>query len=199
MVFKALRRTITSPEALTDLERRVREKLEARRKELGQDPKAAQRKLAEVERRIQHYYRAIGDGLDPDICKQHIRRLGEQKTQLALEAESLQREDYIGAAMQRTLSEVNTFTTMFEKSFRDLPFPVQRKIVMHFVERVEIIDRKVFRVIVWIPINERGSSIFDEEAGDPPCDEAPGEVDGNGPRGEAGRSPPNVGKTGGSY
>lgn len=178
MVFKALRRTITSPEALTDLERRVREKLEARRKDLGQDPKAAQRKLAEVERRIQHYYRAIGDGLDPDICKQHIRRLGEQKTQLALEAESLQREDYIGAAMQHTLSEVNTFATMFEKSFRDLPFPVQRKIVTHFVERVEIIDRKIFRVIVRVPIDERGSWIFDEENGDPPCDDEPGEVEG---------------------
>ena len=70
----------------------VRTKIEVRRNRYGADPRELQRKLADVDGRIQNYYRAIGEGLDPTICREHIAKLEVEKNEIEQEADILRKD-----------------------------------------------------------------------------------------------------------
>ena len=155
-VIKLLGREICSPERLAALKELVRKKIEARRNRYGTDPRELRRKLADVDRSIQNYYRAIGEGLDPTVCREHIARLEASKAEIEQEAELLRKDDYYRRALETNLAELERFADAFETEFDKLPFKTQRQLVLHFVEEIRVIDREVVRISLKVPFDEGG-------------------------------------------
>jgi len=166
VVTTLIRTRLGSLEALAGLERSVRQKVEARRRTYGKSAGAVERKLAEIDRRIDNYYRAIGDGLDPQVCQQHIAELTEKKTELEAEAEIVRREDYYRRAIDRNLGELRRFAEVFSQGFDQLPFGVRRQVVLHFIESIEVIDHRLVRITLQVPFDNAGvKHLTDEMAG----------------------------------
>ena len=162
-VLDLLRHKLHEAGVVDELERLIRDRVEARRSTYGQDPKAVQRKLDEVDRRIANYYRAIGDGLDPSVCQQHIAELTTKKAQLEEEASVLLREDYYDRALEMNVAELRRFARAFNDEFDTLPFAAKRKAVLYFVERVEVVERKKVRVHFKVPFDNNGIKLLTDE------------------------------------
>ena len=163
LVLDLLRAKICEPGLLDELERRVRERVEARRRTYGVSPQAVERKLAELERRIQNYYRAIGEGLDPLVCQRHIAELNGKKAVLEEESKVLMREDYYDRALDLNIGALRRFARSFQKEFDSLPFAARRQVVLYFVDRVEVVDRKVIRVHFKVPFDNNGIKLLTDE------------------------------------
>ena len=162
-VLDLLRHKLCEPGMLDDLERRIRERVDARRKTYGQDPAAVEGKLAEIDRRIANYYRAVGDGMDPTVCQQHIAELTARKVELEAEASVLRKEDYYDRAVAMNVAELRRFGRAFGEEFETLPFAARRRAVLYFVERVEIVDRQVVRVHFKVPFDNNGIKLLTDE------------------------------------
>jgi len=174
VVLDLIRARLCEPDAMDELERRVRERIGERRRTYGQDATTVQRKLDEVERGIQRYYQAIGEGLDPRICQQHIAALEEKKATLAAETAVLQKEDYYRRALEKNVQNLRRFAAAFENCFESLPFEVQRQVVLHFVEKIEVVDRQILRVTLKVPFDNNGIELLTDEV-------QGGGAQGNGP------------------
>jgi len=122
-----------------------------------------EKKLAETDRRIAHYYRAIGDGLDPTVCQQHITDLTAKKEQLDEEAGVLRREDYYDRALEMNVAELRRFARAFNEEFDSLPFASKRKAVLYFVEKVVIVERKSVEVHFKVPFDNNGIKLLTDE------------------------------------
>ena len=155
-VVKLIGREICSPERLAALQDLVRKKIEARRNRYGADPRELRRKLADVDRRIQNYYRAIGEGLDPTVCREHIAKLEVEKDEIEQEAEILRKDDYYRRALESNIAELERFAGAFETEFDKLLFKTQRQLVLHFVEEIRVVDREVVRIKLKVPFDEGG-------------------------------------------
>ena len=151
-----VRREICSPERLAALQELVREKIEARRSRYGQHPRELDRRLADIDRRIENYYRAIGDGLDTKTCRDHIARLEAEKGEVKTEAELLRQDDYYRRALQLNLTELERFAAAFRDDFRTLSMATQRRVLMHFIEEIRVVDHEVVRVKVKVPFDDNG-------------------------------------------
>ena len=162
-VLDLLRHKLHEAGVVEELERLVRDRVEARRSTYGQDPKAVERKLDEIDRRIAHYYRAIGDGLDPSICQQHIAELTAKKAQLEEEAGVLRREDYYDRALEMNIAELRRFARAFNDEFETLPFAAKRRAVLYFVEKVVIVERKAVQVHFKVPFDNNGIKLLTDE------------------------------------
>ena len=155
-VIKLLGREICSPERLAALKELVRKKIEARRNRYGTDPRELRRKLADVDRSIQNYYRAIGEGLDPTVCCEHIAKLEVEKEEIEQEAEILRKDDYYRRALETNIAELERFADAFETEFEKVPFKTQRQLILHFVEEIRVVDREVVRIKLKVPFDEGG-------------------------------------------
>ena len=164
LVLDLLRNRICSADAQAKLESRVRERVEARRQSYGGDPKAIDQKLAEIERRVDNYYRAIGEGMDPQVCQQHIAELTAKKETLEEEAGLLRKEDYYQRALDKNLATLRRFMKMFETKFDQLPFDTRRQIVLHFVDHIEVVDHKTLRIHFQVPFDNNGIRLLTDEA-----------------------------------
>ena len=151
-----IRREICAPARLVALQELVRTKIEARRRRYGTNPRALDRRLADIDRRIENYYRAIGDGLDATTCREHIARLEAEKREVHDEAALLRQDDYYRRALQLNLTELERFAAAFKDDFRTLPMATQRRVLLHFIDEIRVVDREVVRVKVKVPFDDHG-------------------------------------------
>ena len=155
-IVELVRREICSPERLSALQELVRKKIEARRSRYGQHPREFDRRLADIDRRIENYYRAIGDGLDTTTCREHIARLEVEKEEVQEEAELLRQDDYYRRALQLNLTGLERFAAAFKDDFRTLPMATQRRVLLHFIEEIRVVDQEVVRVTLRVPFDDNG-------------------------------------------
>ena len=155
-IVELVRREICSPERLAALQELVRTKIEARRSRYGRHPRELDRRLADIDRRIENYYRAIGDGLDTNTCREHIARLEVEKEEVQQEAELLRQDDYYRRALQLNLTELDRFAAAFKDDFRTLPMATQRRVLLHFIGEIRVVDHEVVRVQVKVPFDDNG-------------------------------------------
>ncbi len=155
-IIELVRREICSPERLAALQELVRKKIEARRSRYGKDPRELDRRLADIDRRIDNYYHAIGDGVDAKTCREHIARLEAKKGEVKTEAELLRQDDYYRRALQLNLTELDRFAAAFKDDFRTLLMATQRRVLLHFIEEIRVVDHEVVRVKVKVPFDDNG-------------------------------------------
>jgi site-specific DNA recombinase len=165
LVVDLIRSRLGTPEALAELERRVRQKVESRRRTFGESTEAVERKIAEVDRQIANYYRAIGEGLDPLVCRQHIDELTETKVELEVEAEVVRTEDYYQLTLDRNLRDLRQFAEVYIQDFERLPFGVRRKVVLHFIESIEVVEHRLVRITMRVPFDNAGIKHLTDEDG----------------------------------
>jgi hypothetical protein len=140
----------------TDLKTRVEERIQARRRKYGMDPQAGEAKVAEIDRKIQNYYRAIGEGLDPVVCKQLVSELQQKKQELETELATLRTEDYYALALEKNLRILETFRRKLGDGFERLPLGVQRQIVVEFVESIRIEQRREVAIHLKVALDNDG-------------------------------------------
>jgi len=165
VVLDLIRARLCSPEALAELERKVRERLDARRRAWSLDPKVIEGKLAAIDHRIDNYYRAIGDGLDSAVCRQHIAELQDKRQGLEDEAKAVRQESYYEQAIEKNLAQLRHFADTFHQGFAELPFGVQRQVVLHFVEQMEMKGRKELHITLKVPFDDNGVKML-KDGGD---------------------------------
>ena len=163
LVLDLLRARLCSPDALAELESRVQERIEDRRRTYGKGPKAIQQRIHDIERRIDNYYKAIGDGLDNEVCRQHIEELTADKTTLEEEARLLTREDYYSRALQLNIDELRRFAKAFDEGFEEAPFGVRRQLVLHFIDEIVVVDHKLLRIHFKIPFDNNGVKLLADQ------------------------------------
>jgi site-specific DNA recombinase len=163
VVIDTLRARFVDPKGWADLEGRLRARIEERRRKYGVDPKAAQAKLADIDRKIQNYYRAIGDGLDPVVCKQLIADLQTKRGEIERETETLLREDYYVIALEKNLAQLARFRAKLQEGFERLPFGVQRRVVLEFVEALRVRERREVVIHLKVLLNNEGVSHLCDE------------------------------------
>ena len=163
LVLDILRARLCSPEALAELEERVRARIEERRRTYGRGPKAIEQRIHDIERRIQNYYRAIGDGLDTEVCRQHIEELTASKATLEEEAGLLAREDYYTRALQLNLDELRRFAKAFEDGFDSAPFGVRRQLILYFIDEIVVVDHQLLRITFKIPFDNNGVKLLADQ------------------------------------
>ena len=162
LVLDLIRARLCAPEALAELERKVRERLDARRRAWASDPKVIEQKLGDIDHRIGNYYRAIGDGLDPAVCRQHIAELQVKRQALEEEADAVRKESYYEQAIEKNLAQLRHFADTFHQGFAELPFGVQRQVVLHFVEQMEMKGRKELHITLKVPFDDNGVKLLQE-------------------------------------
>ena len=163
LVMSTIRARLSSQGGLDELQERVRERIEARRQVYGESSQRVDQKLAEIDRRIQNYYRAIGEGLDPLVCQQHIADLTEKKEQLEEEAAVLAKQDYYDRAREKNLAQLRRFASLLERGGEDIPFAVKRQVVLHFIKKVEVVDREKLEITLRIPLDNEGIKLLTDE------------------------------------
>ena len=163
IVLDLIRARLCDADTLAELEGRIRERIESRRRTYGQDSRALAIKLQEIEAKVANYYRAIGEGLDPAVCRQHIDELTARKAELGREAAILGKEDYYERALDKNLAELHRFGTAFTEGFDALPFSVQRQVVLYFVDRIEVVERKLVRIHLKVPFDDNGIRLLTDE------------------------------------
>ncbi|MCB9796513.1 MAG: recombinase family protein, partial [Alphaproteobacteria bacterium] len=156
LVINALRARVGIPEALADLERRIRERIEARRSTYKDDVSELTRKIAEIDRKVANYYRAIGEGLDPLVCQRLIAEQEQRKLELSAEAEVLEDQDYFAQAQEQCLEELRRFGRVFEDGFGELPDGLRRAIVERFVSDIEVQTDDTLRIRIRVPFDADG-------------------------------------------
>ena len=168
VVLRLIEARICTPAGLDELERKVRERIEARRNTYGQDPKAVQQKLDEIDRSIDSYFRAIGQGLDPLVCQQHIAELRERRAEFASEAKVLSQDNYYERAMEKNLGELRRFSEAFQQGFGSLPFDVRRQVVLAFVKDIVLVDTdecrgKELQITLKVPFDNHGIRMLTDD------------------------------------
>jgi hypothetical protein len=175
LVADLLRDWLCSPGMLDELEQRIHDRIEACRKSSGGDAARLEQQLADLDRRIANYYRAIGDGLDLAMCQQHIAALTATREKIEAELLVFQQEDYHDRAKQQNLSQLRQFAAAFRDGFLALPFGKRRRILEYFIERIEVVDHAVVRIHFRVPFDHAGITRLTEDvrnAGEDPAGEA---------------------------
>jgi site-specific DNA recombinase len=162
-VLDAIRARLVELDGWTDVEKRLTDRIEERRRLYGVDPNNVAAKVTEIDRKIANYYRAIGEGLDPAVCKSMIAELTAKKEELERESEVLLREDYYTTALQRNLDALQRFRARFAEAFEKLPFGVQRAAVLVFIEKIAIRDRSQVEITLKVPMDNVGITALTDE------------------------------------
>lgn len=150
-VIKLIRDEITRPKRLREIEESIKQQLANLQKEKDNSYGLYQNKLNEIKIGIDRFYDAIASGLDPDICKEKIGKLMKQKDLLEKELDGKDSNLKVAESLERDLSVCRKLAKNFNKEFMSLPFEKRRMLIVHFVERIDIIDHAVARIILRIP------------------------------------------------
>ena len=164
VVLAAIRARIGTPDTLAELERRVRARVAKRRSSFTTDRHSVERRIAKVDRKIENYYQAIGGGMDVDLCQRFVAELTQTREQLEQEAVLLRREEWYEQALETNLAALNDLATTFAKGFEQLPFGIRRKVVMHFIEKIEVVDDRRIRIHLRVPFDTQGVKLLAGEA-----------------------------------
>lgn len=150
-VIQAIKNEITRPMRMREIERAVKSRLKELQGEQNGIEESYHARLKEINLNIGRYYNAIAEGLDPNVCKQKIGELQGQKA--LLEGELDEKADSLSIAkdFENDMVIIRKMARNFNQEFAQLPFDEQRMLILHFVERIEIIDHAVARVILRIP------------------------------------------------
>jgi site-specific DNA recombinase len=176
VVLRLIRSRLCEESSLAEFEARVRKRIDAIRRDYGSDTRAVEVKLVDLERRIQNYYRAIGDGVDPLVCKAQIAELTAKKEQIEREAVLLRKEDFLRKALERNLGELRRFAGLFDEHFDAVPLEVKREVVLYFIEKIEVVERSRLRILFKVPFDGNGLKHLADELAMPSADTAGGET-----------------------
>jgi DNA invertase Pin-like site-specific DNA recombinase len=155
-IVNLVRREVFSTERFDVLRRLMASKVETRRKTYCKNPRELERKIADFERRIENFYQAIGDGLDPKPCKEKIAFLESKKSEVEAEARRLQQEDYYDRLAELNIKELERLASAFENKFEEMPQAAKRNILLHFVSEIRVVEHKRVLVSLRVPFNENG-------------------------------------------
>ena len=158
--LRHLREQVCTPDRLAELERRVRKTIETRRQTYGSSPEAVQRKLDTIDGKIANYYRAIGEGMDLTVCQQHIAELEQRKELLKDEAAILGRQSYYDRALEKNVAAVRRFGEVFEQRWAELPFDIQRQVLLQFVHKIAVQDDDRIRFELRVPFDNQGVTLL---------------------------------------
>jgi len=152
-----------SDEGWRELESKLRSRMDARRRKYGADPREAQAKLSEIDRRIENYYRALGDGMDVNTCKRLIAELTEKRAAMEHDIEVLQSEDYYVLASEKNLRLLQIFRARLQRGFEHLPFAAQRQMIVTFVESIHVRHRREVVVKLKVTLDNDGIKLLTDE------------------------------------
>jgi DNA invertase Pin-like site-specific DNA recombinase len=162
-ILKIIRARLCEPDGLADLEKRVRDRVEAERRALGSDSRVIEAKIADLDRRIDNYFRAIGDGLDPARCKASIAELTAEKEKVEADVTLVRNEGAFKKAIERNLTLLRQFATIFRERFESVPFRLQREVILHFIQKVDVRDRRVIDIHFKVPFDPDGVKFLADE------------------------------------
>ena len=163
LVLAAIRARIGTPDTLAELQRRVRERVAQRRRSFDTDMHTVQRRIAEIDLEIENYYKAIGGGMDVPLCQRFIAELTDKREQFEQEATLLRRQEWYEQALETNLAALDDFADTFRQHFDELPFGVQRKVVLHFVSKIEVVDDHRVRIHLRVPFDPQGVKLLVEQ------------------------------------
>lgn len=155
-ILKLIRARLCEPEGLAELEDKIRSRIDALRREFGSDSRSLEQKLGDIDRRIQNYFNAIGEGLDAATCRAKIAELTTKKEELEREANLVRQEDFLRKALERNITELRRFAEVFADGFDDLPFERKRQVVLQFIEKIEVVERRRIRITFTVPFDSTG-------------------------------------------
>jgi len=150
-VVKLIKNEIARPGRLREIEAAVISRLkqtEGKRDEMEDRYRV---RLAEILQSIERYYDAIATGLDPDVCKQKIEELQQQKTVLETDLRSRDAGVRAMQALENDMTLIRKMANNFMGEFGKLSFEKRRMLILHFVERIDILDHSVARIFLRIP------------------------------------------------
>jgi len=163
VVMSAIQARLGTQGGLQEMEQRIRQRIDARRKVYGQSSRALQSKLADTDGRIANFFQAISDGVDPKVCREHIAALTEKKAKLEEEAAILQDQDYYDDAKEKNLRLLREFAASFEDGFEKLPFGARRQVVLYFIKSIEVVDRRTLNVTLRVKLDNDGLKLLTDE------------------------------------
>ncbi len=150
-VIKLIKNEIARPKRLKEIEGKVKTRLSELQCELDDADRESAGKIKELEEGIDNYYNAIGSGMSPEVCKSKIDELQAQKAVLVKDLKNKEINIRIAEVFENDMVFIRKLARNFDKGFNDLPFERRRMIVLHFVERIDIIDHAIARVILRVP------------------------------------------------
>jgi len=150
-VIKLIKNEIARPKRLREIEEKVKSRLSELQYELDKADKESAGKIKEIEESIENYYNAIGAGMSPNVCKSKIDELQAQKALLVKGLKNKEVNFQVAEAFENDMIFIRKLARNFDKEIKKLPFEKRRMIVLHFVDRIDIIDHSVARVILRIP------------------------------------------------
>ena len=159
-VIAEIREAVGSEQGRARLSAIVTARIEGARKSVGKDSRALQAEISRLDARVEHYYRAIGDGMELDACRRFIDEAHQRKEALQREAEDLQREDRLAEAQQKNAALLSSFAVAFEQGFERLPFGAKRQIVLQLIERIEVIEHETVRIYLRVPFDTHGLQVL---------------------------------------
>ena len=163
IVVEAIRNRLVDDAAWGRIKGKVQAKIEARRRAYGQNPKAIEAKLAELDRRIQNYVRAIGMGVDPVTVQTQIDEANHMKAALEGEARIVARQDYYDRAIETNLAELERFRGAFANGWEQFPMRVRRQIVTRFIVSIEVVNRADLHIRFQVPFDDGGLKVLVDE------------------------------------
>lgn len=162
-VLKIIRARLCEPEALAELEDRVRARVEAKRRALGTDTRIINAKLAEIDRRIDFYIKAIGQGMEVSLCKTAVDELNTEKAVIEREAGLLSREDHYRKSIEKNLAELRRYASLLASKFEEMPLQARRELILHFIEKIEVRDRRLLDIHFKVPFDPDGVKFLADE------------------------------------
>jgi len=150
-VMKLIKNEIARPNRLKAIEEKVKARLSELQRDLDDADKESADKIRELDESIDNYYNAIGAGMNPEVCKAKIDELQAQKAILVKDLKNKEMNIRVAEAFENDMVFIRKLARNFDREVKDLPFEKRRMIVLHFVERIDIIDHSVARVILRIP------------------------------------------------
>jgi hypothetical protein len=75
------------------------------------------------------------------------------------------------------LAELHRFGTAFTEGFDALPFTAQRQVVLYFVDKIEVVERKLVRIHLKVPFDDNGIRLLTDDVVAGECSREDGEND----------------------
>ena len=163
-VLKLLRKNVCTPETMREIKDAFEKKIKERRNRFGKDSEFLKRRLGTIEKKIENYYAAIGEKLNPAKCKEIIASLEKEREELLSEVQIVEQEDYFESVMREGFGLVERRAMSVYKNFREQPFEDQRTVVEFFIRRIEIVDRAKTRIIFEVPFEDKLDKLTEPEA-----------------------------------
>jgi len=139
-------------------------RLKSRKSRFGKDSEFIKRRLGSIDKKIENYYHAIGEGLNPAKCKEIIASLEQEKEELQAEIHKIENDEGLKKVLKEGFEIIKSKAMAVSEGFENRPFEDQRTLIEMFVKKIEIIDRAVARVYFKVPFEDNFTRIAQLEA-----------------------------------